>query len=170
MSDEASEKIILAAKHCLTSGNCDDCPLNGHDCGSSPCSDAFARDLVKPAPPASDDVREILEEVRYIQSSDETHCYGYALTYDEAAALITAHVAKETAALTAKVERLRKTRRAPRNADGEGGWTIDYAYLELIQEKMDQKYRTGLEEIESVILANEATVARAALADEEAKS
>lgn len=44
--------------------------------------------------------------------------------------------------------------RAPRGGE-EFGWTISPEYLILIQETMNQEFRTGLEEIEAVILAYE---------------
>ena len=48
-----------------------------------------------------------------------------------------------------------KALRAPRG-DGSGGWTLDYGYLNLIAETMNQEFRVGMEEIEAVILAHEA--------------
>jgi hypothetical protein len=64
-----------------------------------------------PAPPASDDVREIVAKARGCgirEYADGVPEVAFTMTDDAAAALITAHVAKQTAALTAKVERMRQ--------------------------------------------------------------
>ena len=58
-----------------------------------------------------------------------------------------------TASLPAPADE--KALRAPRG-DGVGGWTLDYDYLHMISETMNQEYRVGMEEIEAVILAHEA--------------
>ena len=58
-----------------------------------------------------------------------------------------------TASLPAPADE--KALRAPRG-DGSGGWTLDYGYLNLIAETMNQEFRVGMEEIEAVILAHEA--------------
>ena len=52
-------------------------------------------------------------------------------------------------------EKALRALRAPRG-DGSGGWTLDYGYLNLIAETMNQEFRVGMEEIEAVILAHEA--------------
>ena len=57
--------------------------------------------------------------------------------------------------LWVQAEANEKALRAPRG-DGSGGWTLDYGYINLIAETMNQEFRVGMEEIEAVILAHEA--------------
>ena len=64
-----------------------------------------------------------------------------------------AHLESQAAGARISIEV--KALRAPRG-DGSGGWTLDYGYLNLIAETMNQEFRVGMEEIEAVILAHEA--------------
>jgi hypothetical protein len=110
-----------------------------------------------PAPPASDDVREIDEHVvdrirahGILMDEDEIPSIGFALTRGEAAALIQAHYAPNLAALTAKVERMREA-------------------LLVILDAVDYKVgNCSLSDPVGAALPEELiTIARAALADEE---
>jgi hypothetical protein len=72
----------------------EECSLCGRQCDPGILLDRVCPWCYKPAPPASDDVREILEECEVEEAVIRI------------AALISAHVAKQTAALTAQVQAL----------------------------------------------------------------
>jgi hypothetical protein len=89
----------------------EECSLCGRQCDPGILLDRVCPWCYNPAPPASDDVREIVAKARGCgirEYADGVPEVAFTMTDDAAAALITAHVAKQTAALTAKVERMRQ--------------------------------------------------------------
>jgi hypothetical protein len=139
----------------------EECSLCGRQCDPGILLDRVCPWCYNPAPPASDDVREIVAKARGCgirEYADGVPEVAFTMTDDAAAALISAHIAKEMAelqkaldwvrscseshanqmrakdtaitALTAKVERMREAGQRVIDAEPSDGAANNYPYIE----------------------------------------